>query len=103
MASKKTAIVTGASQGIGAAIVQAFLDRGYNVIGNARSFSNTSLAPAPNLAFVEGDTGLPAAAAKIAEAAIKTFGSIDHLVSNAGIFSSKPFTDYTPEEFHTYV
>ena len=93
MTKQQTAIVTGASQGIGAAVVQAFLDRGYNVVGNARSFSSASFTPTPKLAFVEGDIGLRTTAEKIAEAAITNFGSIDHVVSNAGIFSSKPFTD----------
>jgi len=95
MASKKTAIVTGASQGIGAAVVQTFLDRGYNVVGNARSFSAANFTPSPNLALVEGDIRL--------ETAIEKFGSIDHVVSSAGIFSSKPFTDYTIDEFRAFV
>ena len=99
MASKKTAIVTGASQGIGAAVARAFLDRGYNVVGNARRFSSESFTPSPNLALVEGDIGLAMTAEKIAQTAIEKFGSIDHVVSNAGIFSSKPFTDYTADEF----
>jgi NAD(P)-dependent dehydrogenase (short-subunit alcohol dehydrogenase family) len=103
MASKKTVIVTGASQGIGAAIARAFLERGYNVVGNARSFSSDSFPPSPNLALVEGDIRLETTAAKIAQTAIERFGSIDHVVSNAGIFSSKPFTDYTADEFRTFV
>jgi NAD(P)-dependent dehydrogenase (short-subunit alcohol dehydrogenase family) len=103
MASKKTAIVTGASQGIGAAIVRAFLDRGYNVLGNARSFSGESFAPSANLALVEGDIGLAATAEKIAQIAIEKFGSIDHVVASAGIFSVKPFTDYTAGEFRGFV
>jgi NAD(P)-dependent dehydrogenase (short-subunit alcohol dehydrogenase family) len=103
MANRQTAIVTGASQGIGAAIVRAFLDRGYNVVGNARSFSGASFTPTPNLVFVEGDIGLQATAEKIAQAAITNFGSIDHVVSNAGIFVSKPFTDYTADEFRSFV
>jgi NAD(P)-dependent dehydrogenase (short-subunit alcohol dehydrogenase family) len=103
MTKQQTAIVTGASQGIGAAVVREFLDRGYNVVGNARSFSVTSLTPTPSLRFVEGDIGLRTTAEKIAEAAVENFGSIDHVVSNAGIFSSKPFTDYTAEEFRAYV
>ena len=103
MASKKTAIVTGASQGIGAAVVRAFLDRGYNVVGNARSFLSASFTPSPNLALVEGDIRLAATAEKIAQAAIEKFGSIDHVVSSAGIFSSKPFTDYTIDEFRAFV
>jgi len=103
MASKKTAIVTGASHGIGAAVVRAFLDRGYNVVGNARSFSVESFAPSTNLALVEGNIGLATTAEKIAQTAIEKFGSIDHVVSSAGIFSSKPFTDYTADEFRAFV
>ena len=103
MASKKTAIVTGASQGIGATVARAFLDRGYNVVGNARSFSSAGLTPSPNLALVEGDIGLATTAEKIAQTAIEKFGSIDHVVSNAGIFKSKPFTDYTAVEFRGFV
>ena len=103
MASKKTAIVTGASQGIGATVARAFLDRGYNVVGNARSFSSAGFTPSPNLALVEGDIGLATTAEKIAQTAIEKFGSIDHVVSNAGIFKSKPFTDYTAVEFRGFV
>jgi NAD(P)-dependent dehydrogenase (short-subunit alcohol dehydrogenase family) len=103
MASKKTAIVTGASQGIGAAVARAFLDRGYNVVGNARSFSGASFTPSPNLALVEGNIGLAATAEKIAQTAIEKFGSIDHVVSSAGIFASKAFTDYTVDEFRAFV
>jgi NAD(P)-dependent dehydrogenase (short-subunit alcohol dehydrogenase family) len=103
MASKKTAIVTGASQGIGAAVVRAFMDLGYNVVGNARSFSQGSFPLSPGLALVEGDIGLRTTAEKIAQTAMEKFGSIDHVVSNAGIFSSKPFTDYTADEFHAFV
>jgi NAD(P)-dependent dehydrogenase (short-subunit alcohol dehydrogenase family) len=103
VASRKTAIVTGASQGIGEAIVRAFLDRDYNVVGNARSFSDETFVPSSNLALVEGDIGLAATAEKIAQSAIQNFGTIDVVVSNAGIFSSKPFTDYTAEEFRNFV
>jgi NAD(P)-dependent dehydrogenase (short-subunit alcohol dehydrogenase family) len=95
MASERTTIVTGASQGIGVAVARAFLDRGYGVVGNARSFSGESFPPSPNLAFVEGDIGLATTAERIAQTAIERFGSIDHVVSIAGIPSSKPFADYT--------
>jgi NAD(P)-dependent dehydrogenase (short-subunit alcohol dehydrogenase family) len=98
MASKKTVIVTGASQGIGAAVVQAFLDRGYNVVATSRSVSKAGLAPSPNLALVDGDIGQAATAGKVAQTAISKFGSIDHVVNNAGIFSAKPFTDYTADD-----
>jgi NAD(P)-dependent dehydrogenase (short-subunit alcohol dehydrogenase family) len=103
MATKKTAIVTGASQGIGAAVVRAFLDRGYNVVGNARSFSGDSFTPSSDLALVEGDIGLATTAEKIAQTAIEKFGSIDHVVTSAGIFWTKPFTDYTADDFRAFV
>ena len=103
MASKKTTIVTGASQGIGAAVVRAFLDRGYNVVGNARSFAGKGFTASTNLALVEGDIGIATTAEKIAQTAIEKFGSIDNVVSSAGIFSVKPFTDYTIEEFRRFV
>jgi NAD(P)-dependent dehydrogenase (short-subunit alcohol dehydrogenase family) len=103
MPGKKTVIVTGASQGIGAAIVQAFLDRGYNVVATSRSVSKSGFAPSPNLALVDGDIGQAATAEKVAQTAIGKFGSIDHVVNNAGIFVAKPFTDYTADDFHALV
>ena len=86
MANNKTVIVTGASQGIGAAVVQAFLGRGYNVVATSRSVSKAGLAPSPNLALVDGDIGQAATAANIAQTAISKFGSIGSLVNNAGAF-----------------
>jgi NAD(P)-dependent dehydrogenase (short-subunit alcohol dehydrogenase family) len=103
MANKKTVIVTGASQGIGAAVAQAFLARGYNVTATARSMSEADFPPSPALAVVDGDIGLYATAENVAYTAIDRFGSIDHLVNNAGIFSVKPFTDYTAEDFRALV
>src|ERR1700744_1490767 len=103
MASKKTIIVTGASQGIGAAAVQAFLDRGYNVVATSRSVSKAGFAPSPNLALVDGDIGQATTASNIAQTAISKFGSIDALVNNAGAFLVKPFTDHTAEEFRSLV
>jgi NAD(P)-dependent dehydrogenase (short-subunit alcohol dehydrogenase family) len=99
----KTVIVTGASQGIGAAVVQAFLDRGYNVVATSRSVSKGSSKPSPNLALVDGDVGQGATAENVAKTAIDKFGSIDHVVNNAGIFSTKPFTDFTIEDFRSLV
>ena len=97
---QKTVIVTGASQGIGAAVVNLFLDRGYNVVGNSRNIEKKNeLRRADNLAVVGGDIGQAATAARIVETAIKRFGRIDALVNNAGIFFAKPFTDYTSEDF----
>jgi NAD(P)-dependent dehydrogenase (short-subunit alcohol dehydrogenase family) len=103
MANKKTVIVTGASQGIGAAVAQAFLARGYNVTATARSMSGADFPPSPALAVVDGDIGLYATAGNVAHTAIDRFGSIDHLVNNAGIFSVKPFTDYTALDFRALV
>jgi NAD(P)-dependent dehydrogenase (short-subunit alcohol dehydrogenase family) len=103
MAGKKTVIVTGASQGIGAAVVQAFLDRSYNVVATSRSISKAGFAPSQNLALVDGDIGRAATAEKVAQTAIAKFGSIDHVVNNAGIFAAKPFTDYTADDFRGFV
>jgi NAD(P)-dependent dehydrogenase (short-subunit alcohol dehydrogenase family) len=103
MANNKTVIVTGASQGIGAAVVQSLLERGYNVVGTSRSVSKAGFNPSPNLTLVDGDIGQASTAEKVAQTAISKFGSIDHVVNNAGIFSAKPFTDYTAEEFRSLV
>jgi NAD(P)-dependent dehydrogenase (short-subunit alcohol dehydrogenase family) len=103
MASRKTVIVTGASQGIGAAVVQEFLDRGYSVVATSRSVSKAGFAPSANLALVDGDIGQTTTAEKVAQTAISKFGSIDHVVNNAGIFSAKPFLDFTAEEFRNLV
>ena len=103
MANKSTAIVTGASQGIGAAVVQAFLDRGYNVLATSRNVSKAGFAPSPHLSLVDGDIGQAATAEQVAQTAIGMFGSIDHVVNNAGIFAAKRFTDYTADEFRRFV
>jgi NAD(P)-dependent dehydrogenase (short-subunit alcohol dehydrogenase family) len=95
----KTMIVTGASKGIGAGITNAFLDRGHNVVANARDFTSFALTPGKKLALVPGDIGHASTAAKIAEAAIANFGTIDGVVNNAGIFFTRPFTDYTAADF----
>src|SRR5579872_4398697 len=101
-AKSKTIIVTGASQGIGAGIAKAFLDRGYCVVANSRQITKTMAFPkSDNLALVDGDIGDPQTAVKIAEAAISRFGSIDALVNNAGIFFTKRFTEYTREDFRS--
>jgi NAD(P)-dependent dehydrogenase (short-subunit alcohol dehydrogenase family) len=103
MANEKTVIVTGASQGIGAAVVQAFLDRGYKVVATSRSVSKAGFAQSPKLALIDGDIGQPATAEKVAHTAVSQFGAIDHLVNNAGIYSVKPFTEYTIDDFRSFV
>jgi len=103
-APQKTAIVTGASQGIGAGIVKAFVERGINVVANSRKMSqSTEVAASDRVALVDGNIGEPATAARIVEAALSRFKSIDALVNNAGIFVVKPFTDYTVEDFKSLV
>jgi NAD(P)-dependent dehydrogenase (short-subunit alcohol dehydrogenase family) len=102
--NRKTVIVTGASQGIGAGIVQAFLARGYNVVGTARSATKSKeLSASDHLALIDGDIGQFETAQKVAQLAIKRFGSIDAVVANAGIFLVKPFTDYTPDDLRALV
>jgi NAD(P)-dependent dehydrogenase (short-subunit alcohol dehydrogenase family) len=99
-ARRKTAVVTGASQGIGAAIAKLFLERGYNVVASSRNISRkTELQRSDNLALVDGDIALATTAETIVGTAVKRFGSLDALVNNAGSFFTKPFTEYTPEDF----
>lgn len=101
---QKTIIVTGASQGIGAGVVHAFLARGYNVVATSRSVSKSeSLKPSERLVLVDGDIGLAATAKKVTDTAIEKFGGIDGLVNNAGIFIGKAFVDYTAEDFQALV
>ena len=100
----KTVIVTGASQGIGAAIVQAFLVRGYNVVGTARKATKSKELPASDrLGLLDGDIGQFETAQKVTALALEKFGSIDAVVANAGIFVVKPFTDYTTDDFHALI
>jgi NAD(P)-dependent dehydrogenase (short-subunit alcohol dehydrogenase family) len=102
--NQKTAIVTGASQGIGAGVAQAFLDRGYNVVANSRNITKANpFTAAANVALVDGDIGSQNTAAKIVETAVSQFGRIDVLINNAGVFIPKPFIEYTPEDFNTLV
>lgn len=96
----KTVIVTGASQGIGAGIVNAFAERGYNVVATSRQVTSSDAFRASNqIALVDGDIGDPDTARRVAETAISRFGTIDALVNNAGIFYTKPFVDYTMDDF----
>src|SRR5438552_18571658 len=91
---RKTAIVTGASQGIGAGIVKGFVERGFNVVANSRKVTqSTEVAASNHVALVDGHIGEPATAAKIVETALSHFKSIDALVNNAGIFFTKPLAD----------
>jgi NAD(P)-dependent dehydrogenase (short-subunit alcohol dehydrogenase family) len=102
MSDKKTAIVTGASGGIGAGLVAGFLKEGYSVVAPSRNVSQ-SLTASPSLMLFDGDIGKQETAASAVAAAVKYFGSIDVLVNNAGIFLTKPFTDFTTEDFNALV
>jgi NAD(P)-dependent dehydrogenase (short-subunit alcohol dehydrogenase family) len=101
-ANSKTMIVTGASQGIGAGVVKAFLNRGYKVVANSRNITSSGAFEASDrLALIDGNIAETATAAKIVETARTKFGSIDALVNNAGIFFSKHFTEYTVEDLRS--
>jgi NAD(P)-dependent dehydrogenase (short-subunit alcohol dehydrogenase family) len=96
---RKTMIVTGAPQGIGAGVTRALIKRGYNVVANSRKITESEFAPTDRVVLVDGNIGETSTAAKIAATAMSTFGSIDGVVNNAGIFFSKRFTDYTVRDF----
>ena len=97
MSVSPTAVVTGASQGIGAGLVDAFLEAGYNVVATARD-ATRALTPSPRLALVDGDIGDRETSAAVVRAATDRFGTVDVLVNNAGIYRTKAFTDFTTDE-----
>ena len=101
---KQTALITGASSGIGLGLTQGFLAAGFNVVANARSVTSAgTLTPSHDLLLVDGDVGDPATARNLIQSAEQRFGSLDVLINNAGIFVPKPFVDYTPEDFQRVV
>ena len=100
----QTAIVTGASSGIGLGVTRALLERGYRVVGNSRTISTSKeLKASADLVLVDGDISKKETAIKVAEAAIRHFGGIDLLFNGAGIYIPKPFTEYTPEDFEAMI
>lgn len=99
MSAERTAVITGASGGIGSGLVEGFRKQGYNVVATSLD-ATASFASSPNLAFVAGDIGKQETALETVNAAVEKFGSIDVLVNNAGIFRKKVFTDYTTDDFN---
>jgi NAD(P)-dependent dehydrogenase (short-subunit alcohol dehydrogenase family) len=98
--NQKVAVITGASQGIGAALVQAYRKQGWAVVANSRSIKASDDA---EVVTVAGDIGDPAIARTVIETAVRSFGRVDTLVNNAGIFVAKPFTDYTAEDYQALI
>jgi NAD(P)-dependent dehydrogenase (short-subunit alcohol dehydrogenase family) len=97
---QKVAIVTGASQGIGAGILQAFRDRNYRVVATSRSIKPVADS---DVVTVQGDIGAADTAERVFKTAIESFGRVDTLVNNAGMFMAKPFTMYSPDDYATYM
>jgi NAD(P)-dependent dehydrogenase (short-subunit alcohol dehydrogenase family) len=93
---KKVAVITGASQGIGAGLVQRYRELGYAVVGTSRTIP---IADESDLLTVQGDIADSDTAARVVEGALDRFGRVDTLINNAGIFIAKPFTEYTPEDY----
>ena len=100
---RKVAVITGASQGIGASLVQGFQRLGYGVVANSRSISKSGFARDPGIVLVDGDIASPQTAERVVGAAVERFGRIDTLVNNAGIFIAKPFVDYSEADFSAIV
>ena len=100
MSTQKVALITGASQGIGAGLVAGFRQRGFAVVANSRSIKASD---DPNIVTVGGDVADPDTAKRLVETARERFGRIDTLVNNAGIFVAKPFTEYTAADYAAVV
>jgi NAD(P)-dependent dehydrogenase (short-subunit alcohol dehydrogenase family) len=100
---RKVVIITGASRGIGASLVQGFRKRGYAVVGNSRTIGNADASPDSGIVFVEGDIAAADTADRVVKAAIERFGRIDTLVNNAGLFIPRPFIDYSEPDFMTMI
>ena len=95
---QKVAVITGASQGIGAALVKAYRDRNYRVVATARSIKPSN---DDDVLTVAGDIADPRTAERVITEAVARFGRVDTLVNNAGIFIAKPFTQYTEADYNT--
>ncbi|WP_447752752.1 SDR family NAD(P)-dependent oxidoreductase [Sphingopyxis fribergensis] len=94
--SQKVVIITGASQGIGAELVRAYRDRNYRVVATSRSIQPSA---DPDILAVPGDISDPETAIRVVREALGRFGRIDALVNNAGIFTAKPFIEFTADDY----
>ncbi|MEY9895760.1 NAD(P)-dependent dehydrogenase (short-subunit alcohol dehydrogenase family) [Catenulispora sp. MAP5-51] len=99
-AGQKVAVITGASQGIGAGLVAAYRKLGYGVVATSRSIAPSS---DPDVLTVRGDISDPATAERVIAAGIERFGRIDTLVNNAGVFIAKPFAEYTATDYESAI
>lgn len=101
---KETALITGASSGIGLGLTKGFLAAGFHVVANSRQVTAAgTLIPSDDLLLVDGDVGEPSTARQLIHHAEQRFGGVDVLINNAGIFVPKPFVEYTPEDFQRVV
>jgi NAD(P)-dependent dehydrogenase (short-subunit alcohol dehydrogenase family) len=102
MSARQTAIITGASGGIGESLVERFLEEGWNVVATSRE-AGRKFTASGGLVLVDGDIGKPQTSGQVVEAAISSFGTVDVLVNNAGIFLTKPFTEFTIADFDALI
>jgi NAD(P)-dependent dehydrogenase (short-subunit alcohol dehydrogenase family) len=100
MSDQKVAVITGASRGIGAALVTAYRKLGWAVVANSRSIEGAGDA---GIVTVNGDIAEPSLARSVVETAAREFGRVDTLVNNAGVFIAKPFADYTAEDYQAMI
>jgi len=100
---RKVAVITGASQGIGASVMEGFRQIGYGVVANSRAIGKMDIVRDSATLLVDGDIAAPDTADRIVTAAIERFGRIDTLVNNAGLFIAKPFLDYSKADFAAMV
>ncbi len=98
--ARKVAIVTGSSRGIGSGLADAYRREGWSVVGSSRAGEPSDDA---DMLIVDGDISHPRTAERLVDAALRRFGRIDTLINNAGIYISKPFTEYTPADYATIV
>ncbi|MET9245782.1 SDR family oxidoreductase [Nonomuraea sp. NPDC003709] len=96
MSMYKVAVITGASQGIGSGLVAAYRKLGYAVVANSRSIEPSD---DPLVRTIAGDIAAPSVGRRVIEQALEAYGRVDTLINNAGVFVSKPFTDYTDEDY----